>query len=1227
MKKRILSILLCLALLFGVVPIWSAPVHAATTSQLNIVDRANYLYNATWVCQRTVKGWCDSYTFNVGNTYHIPYGQPVTAGAYVGFGVSVDDYLAAAANANSVFYTARSYYSGYSSNSTYYATDCSGFVSWCWGVSRKTTYTIPGISQNLGYANSSNVYNLQLGDALNSNSVGHVVLVTGLAYNNGTLTQIEITEQTPPQLKRTYYTPAGLAGTYGSNYTIQRYNGDVPASPDGGSGSAKLTDPVVFNASYYRSTNADLANMTDDQLKQHWLDYGIKEGRCASPAFNVKWYLQHNTDVANAFGADNYKEAILHFINSGINEGRPGSADFYNLNYYKANSPDLRVAFGYDNYSYYKHFVDYGYYDGGAHPVDREANLIDGVYKFYSAIDQNYAMNISGSSLDEGANLHLWDADEAHAFVVQSSPDGYYYIRAQYSNKYLDVSGNGTENGTNVSQYAGNGTDAQKWSIEKNDDGTYSFYALASGKALDVNGANASNGANIQIYTGNGSAAQKWIAVAQKTVNDGVYSIASATATGQTLHVHGAATTDAASLVMWEREDVMWEKLAVEYVGDGYYTLRMLSSNLYMDVTGAQSSDGTDVEQYAYNGSDAQLWRIVPNNDGTSYNIVSKLKAMHLDRTDGNDANGTNVQICSPNRGGAQKWLLNPTTVGLDGIWNIAASDDNSYVLDIAESTTEQGGNLQLAAETGSDSQKFIVQSIENEYYVIRALHSGRNLSIDGGAAEDGTNVMQWNRDNAPENNEKWQIIPNADGTYSFVGVCNGLYLDLRDNTLADGTNVQMFSHNAAAQAQRWNLTNRYAVVGDGDYKILSSGNQGYALEIAGTNEDELNADGANVQIYSASDSGNQDMRLTHMGDGYYTITNTASGKVLEVNSETGKLTNGLNVRQNTANGSDAQLWTVLPNNDGSYTFVSKLSGKTMDIHNGIVEDARNVQTYQGNTSAAQKWILELKGHTHTKGEKGNTVAPTCTEQGYTAYTCSFCGETFRADFVEALGHTEVTDEAVAPGCETTGLTEGSHCSACDEILVEQTVLAATGHTINSATGKVVEPTCTEPGYTEYACLNCGKSLIADVTDVIEHTPVVDEMVAPTCLQTGLTEGSHCDVCKKELVPQEVIPATGHSYTYADNGDGTHTVGCENCDYSEVEDHSFTDGTCICGAEEVPAIPTDANLKFISDALSLQSNINFQLTSNIKGLGYERYYVEVVRTDAESGEVSSTLES
>lgn len=252
MKKRILSLLLSVLMIMSIFScltvFTSTSASAATTSQKNIVARANYLYNSTWTCKQNVYGWRNQTMFYKGYTYRMPYGQPVYSGYYIGYGVSVDTYQKAAATAGSVFYNYRSNYNGW--YSTYYATDCSAYVAWAWGCNRMTTYTIPFSSTNLGYCNTTNVYKLQIGDALNSNGVGHVVLVTGLTYDsNGTLTRVEITEQTPPQLKRSYYTPYQLACAYGAYYTIQRYNGSVPAAPNGatssnngnGSGTASST--------------------------------------------------------------------------------------------------------------------------------------------------------------------------------------------------------------------------------------------------------------------------------------------------------------------------------------------------------------------------------------------------------------------------------------------------------------------------------------------------------------------------------------------------------------------------------------------------------------------------------------------------------------------------------------------------------------------------------------------------------------------------------------------------------------------------------------------------------------------------------------------------------------------------------------------------------------------------------------------------------------------------
>lgn len=90
--------------------------------------------------------------------------------------------------------------------------------------------------------------------------------------------------------------------------------------------------------------------------------------------------------------------------------------------------------------------------------------------------------------------------------------------------------------------------------------------------------------------------------------------------------------------------------------------------------------------------------------------------------------------------------------------------------------------------------------------------------------------------------------------------------------------------------------------------------------------------------------------------------------------------------------------------------------------------------------------------HVHTLNHY-DAVAATCTEAGSHEYwQCSDCSRYYsdakalneiqEADLViPAKGHTVVADPAVAPTTTSTGLTEGSHCSVCDTVLVEQKVI------------------------------------------------------------------------------------------------------------------------------------------------------------------------------------------
>lgn len=88
----------------------------------------------------------------------------------------------------------------------------------------------------------------------------------------------------------------------------------------------KYFDSRIFDRVFYKNKYQDLANAFGNDwaaLKNHWLTYGMGEGRQACSNFDVKSYLDRYVDLKNAFGT-NYRAGIDHYLNYGIREGRSG---------------------------------------------------------------------------------------------------------------------------------------------------------------------------------------------------------------------------------------------------------------------------------------------------------------------------------------------------------------------------------------------------------------------------------------------------------------------------------------------------------------------------------------------------------------------------------------------------------------------------------------------------------------------------------------------------------------------------------------------------------------------------------------------------------------------------------------------------------------------------------------------------------------------------------------
>lgn len=257
-----------------------------------------------------------------------------------------------------------------------------------------------------------------------------------------------------------------------------------------------------------------------------------------------------------------------------------------------------------------------------------------------------------------------------------------------------------------------------------------------------------------------------------------------------------------------------------------------------------------------------------------------------------------------------------------------------------------------------------------------------------------------------------------------------------------------------------------------------------------------------------------------------------------------------------------------------------------------------------------EDWAVDeaalLKGHKH-KWKKEKTVAPTCTEQGYTLYKCEYnlfgigCTATKKDDYVPALDH-NMSDWIVVEATCTTAGEKYKVCqrSGCNHKVVEEGYAEAhpaLDHDFEGAEWVIEAPTCTTPGQRYQVCKRDGcDQKNFDETYAKEH-PALGHAWGkyvndnkPACQQQ--TETAHCTREGCTATDTEDRPNLGsdgnplpHKYTSYEYD----TTKWENnkpvlyykskCDYCGHEDNTFTGKAGEIAADGVSGGLTDTALK------------------------------------------------
>lgn len=286
------------------------------------------------------------------------------------------------------------------------------------------------------------------------------------------------------------------------------------------------------------------------------------------------------------------------------------------------------------------------------------ANILSGVYVIHSAWDDNMCLDITGDSMDNNANIQLYQrvtTNNVQKFRIIKWNSDYYCIQSMHNGLWLDVASPFTDN-SNVKLYYDNSADENHWYFEDAGDG-YVYIKNKRGSYLDVYADSAVNRRNIQTYHYVGNNSQRWRledVTEYYNLHSDTYRIVSAINEEYRFDIASNSTEVDANIQLFHREDSNVQHF--KFIKNGkYYFIQSVYSGLWFDIK-TPITNNSNVKLYGNHDSPENQWVLEDAGDGYVY--IRSNADFYLDVQGDKAEDHANIQVYRFVGNNSQKWRI-----------------------------------------------------------------------------------------------------------------------------------------------------------------------------------------------------------------------------------------------------------------------------------------------------------------------------------------------------------------------------------------------------------------------------------------------------------------------------------------------------------------------------------------------------------------------------------------